>query len=86
MHVIVLTLIMMIYWLFINYWEFRNRVAGWSTFSDQEIWYYVFITTYLPLIVCVIIFCLFSHMICKRFDHKALSALKNKTSLGGLLR
>ena len=82
---IVVPLIMTIYWLFINYWEFRNRVAGWSTFSNQEIWYYVFLTTYLPLSVCVVIFCLCTHMINKQFDNKTSLSLKNNNSLGGLL-
>ncbi|SEQ98539.1 hypothetical protein [Pedobacter rhizosphaerae] len=35
-----MTLLMISYWLLINYSEFQERVAAWSTFSSREIFYY----------------------------------------------
>jgi hypothetical protein len=35
-----MTLLMICYWLIINYSEFQERVAAWSTFSSSEIFYY----------------------------------------------
>lgn len=43
-------------WLVMNYLEFADRLASWSTFSALEIWSSVFMTSVLTIGVCSTVF------------------------------
>ncbi|TDQ08297.1 hypothetical protein ATK78_2806 [Pedobacter metabolipauper] len=58
------------YWILINYAEFKDRVAGWSTFSSAEVWYYVFVTTALSLVISLLIFSVMLYMIINRLGNE----------------
>ena len=64
------------YWIMINYSEFDDRVASWSTFSSTSIWFYVFIETGIPLLVCLSIFSVGLFLTLKKFANKAFAANK----------
>jgi len=52
---VLITLLMMAYWLMINYGEFEERVANWSTFSDAEVLYCVSMESVVPIGVCSVL-------------------------------
>lgn len=45
-----------IYWVFVNFIEFQDRVASWSTFSFLETWSYILVYNSLPLLVSTALF------------------------------
>lgn len=71
--IIVISVLMTVYWLFINRSEFTDRVAGWSTFSAGEVWYYVLLTMSLPLLTCLVVFSVLMHFIFKQSSKMATS-------------
>jgi hypothetical protein len=59
------TSLLSIFWLLMNYIEFSDRVASWSTFSSEEIWLTVLMSSFLTIGSCGIIFFLVSLKILK---------------------
>lgn len=57
------TLLLAIFWILINYMEFNDRVASWSTFSAMGIWMHVLSDSFLTIAVCGAAFFLFNRKI-----------------------
>lgn len=70
---IAIALLMAVYWLVVNHSEFTDRVAGWTTFSIGEVWYYVFLTMSLPLLTCLVVFSILMYFIFKQSNKTATS-------------
>jgi hypothetical protein len=60
------TLLLVIFWLLMNYMEFNDRIASWSTFSVMGIWIHVFLNTGLIIGICGAAFFLINRNILQR--------------------
>jgi hypothetical protein len=55
-------------WLkIINSDVFETRVSSWSTFSNADIEYFVFIQSYKPILICIFLYLLFTLILNKYF-------------------
>ncbi|WP_443945179.1 hypothetical protein ACJVDH_20020 [Pedobacter sp. AW1-32] len=72
----ILTGFMVLYWLSVNYVEFVDREASWSTFSTTESWYATVMISRLPIGVCGVVFILSMYFLLE----KAESDLKQNIS------
>ncbi|NQX40516.1 hypothetical protein SAMN05421820_105409 [Pedobacter steynii] len=64
--VILSTLVLVIFWLLMNYMEFNDRVASWSTFSVMGIWIHVLLNSILTIAVCGAAFFIINRNILQR--------------------
>lgn len=64
--VILSTLLLVIFWLLMNYMEFNDRVASWSTFSVMGIWIHVLLNSILTIAVCGAAFFIINRNILQR--------------------
>jgi len=60
------TSLLIIFWLLMNYMEFNDRVASWSTFSVMGIWVHVLLNSVLTIGICGAAFFIVSRNILKR--------------------
>lgn len=67
---VILTLFMVGYWLCINYTEFIDREASWSTFSTTESWYVTLMISRLPIGICSVAFILSMYFILKKTENQ----------------
>jgi len=64
--VILSTSLLVIFWLLMNYMEFNDRVASWSTFSVMGIWVHVLLNSVLTIGICGAAFFMAGRNILKR--------------------
>ena len=57
------TIVLLLYWLLINFIEFEIHVASWSTFSVTESWIHTVMISFLPMICCGTLFLLTAYYI-----------------------
>lgn len=74
---LILSIVLVGYWIFANYVEFEDRVASWSTFSTAETWYYTLIYNPMPLIVCTTAFVVGAHLIFSNTRNQEIYAISN---------
>ncbi|MNR42595.1 hypothetical protein D3C85_1611280 [compost metagenome] len=68
------TLWLIISWLLINYMEFNDRIAAWSTFSELELWYDVLRTSALTTGLCGFAFFCIAYYLGKKPDQDTIIA------------
>lgn len=66
------TLGLIMSWLLINYMEFNDRIAAWSTFSELELWYYVLYASALTTGICGFAFFCIAYYLCKKPDQDTI--------------
>lgn len=74
---LILSIVMVSYWILANYVEFEDRVASWSTFSTAETWHYTLIYNPMPLIVCTTAYVVGVHLIFSNTRNQHIYVIPN---------